>query len=53
VAAGLVNLTLAVLLAPRWQAPGMAVAVLTSEAFVTFGYFGCAWIAKINPLRIS
>jgi len=53
VAAGLVNLILAVLLAPRWQAPGMAVAVLTSEAVVTLGYFGFVWTSMINPLRIS
>ncbi len=33
--AGLLNVTLAVLLAPAWQAAGMAVSVLLSEIFVT------------------
>jgi PST family polysaccharide transporter len=51
VAAGLVNILLAVLLAPRWQAPGMAAAVLVSETIVTLGYFCCVWISKLNPLR--
>jgi PST family polysaccharide transporter len=33
--AGAINVGLALLLAPRWQAPGMAAAVLTAELFVT------------------
>jgi polysaccharide transporter, PST family len=50
-AAALVNITLAALLAPRWQASGMAAAVLISEALVTLGYFVCTSISKINPWR--
>jgi PST family polysaccharide transporter len=51
--AGLINITLAVLLAPRWQAPGMATAVVISETVVTLGYFAWTWISNINPLGIS
>jgi PST family polysaccharide transporter len=53
VAAGLVNIALAFLLAPRWQASGMATAAVVSEAVVTFGYFASTWISKISPLDIS
>jgi PST family polysaccharide transporter len=52
VVAGLVNVALAFLLAPRWQASGMATAVVVSEAVVAFGYFASTWISKINPLAI-
>jgi len=53
VAAGIVNLMLALLLAPHWYAPGMATAVLVSEIVVTIGYFGCTWLSNLNPLGIS
>jgi PST family polysaccharide transporter len=51
--AGLFNLTLAFLLAPRWQASGMAVAVVTSELIVTVGFFAWAWKSNLNLLDIS
>lgn len=38
--AGILNVALAVLLAPKWQANGMAFSVLLSEIFVTFTMFG-------------
>jgi hypothetical protein len=41
------------LLAPRWQAPGMAAAVVISEVVVMLGYFAWTWIADLNPLDIS
>ncbi len=50
--AGLANITLAFLLAPRWQASGMATAVVISEAIVTLGYFAWTWVSNINPLDI-
>jgi PST family polysaccharide transporter len=37
--AGVLNVSLAVVLAPLWQAAGMAVAVLLSEIFVTLSMF--------------
>jgi PST family polysaccharide transporter len=49
--AGLLNLGLAVLLAPRWGASGMALSVMLSEAVVTFGTFACCCHARVNPLR--
>jgi PST family polysaccharide transporter len=52
-AAGIVNIALAFLLAPRWQASGMATAVVVSEVVVTLGFFGWTLISKINPLGIS
>jgi PST family polysaccharide transporter len=52
-AAGLLNIGLAFLLAPRWHASGMAAAVVISEAVVTLGYFAWAWKSNLNPLDIS
>jgi PST family polysaccharide transporter len=51
-AAGIINVEIAYLLAPHWQASGMAAAVVISEAVVTIGYFGCTWISKLNPIWI-
>jgi PST family polysaccharide transporter len=47
--AGLINLGLAVLLAPRYGPQGMAWAVVSSEAFVTFGQFIALWQKKLFP----
>jgi len=52
-AAGAINITLACLLAPRWQASGMAAAVILSEAFVAVAYFAWTWNSNLNPLDIS
>jgi O-antigen/teichoic acid export membrane protein len=51
--AGVVNLTLAFLLAPHWQASGMAAAVVTSEIVVTLGYIAWARKSNLNLLDIS
>jgi O-antigen/teichoic acid export membrane protein len=51
--AGLINLALAFILAPRWQASGMATAVVISEVVVALGFFGGTSISKINPLDIT
>jgi polysaccharide transporter, PST family len=51
--AGVVNLTLALLLAPRWQASGMAAAVVVSETVVALGYFLWAWKSNLNLLDTS
>lgn len=53
VLAGLINLVLALLLAPAWKAPGMAVAVAISESFVTLAFFLYSWAIGLNPLRRS
>jgi PST family polysaccharide transporter len=51
--AGLVNIALAFFLAPRWQASGMAAAVVISESVVTLGFFVLTWISNVNPLSES
>ncbi len=48
--AGILNLTLAILLAPIWQESGTAVAVLFSEAFVTGAMFVYLSICRIDLL---
>jgi O-antigen/teichoic acid export membrane protein len=53
VVAGIINIMLALVLAPHWHASGMATAVLISEIIVTLGYFGCTWLSNLNPLDIS
>lgn len=51
--AGIINLFLAVLFAPRWHASGMALAVVISELFVSTAYMAYSWVHKLNPLRSS
>lgn len=51
--AGIINLFLAVLFAPRWHASGMALAVVMSELFVSAAYMAYSWVHKLNPLRSS
>ncbi|MEM4655254.1 MAG: flippase [Thermosphaera sp.] len=48
--AGLINIMLAMLLAPIWQESGMAVAVLLSESFVTGTMFIYLSRCQLNPL---
>ncbi len=48
--AGLINLSLAVILAPLWSAAGMAVAVVISEFFVTIGFFLYLHKNNLNPI---
>jgi len=50
-AAGVINLVLAMVLAPAFGARGMALAVLCSEVFVTTSYFAFLWSVGLNPLR--
>jgi PST family polysaccharide transporter len=50
VGAGLINITLAILLAPIWQESGMAAAVLFSEAFVTGTMLIYLSLHQLNPL---
>ncbi len=47
--AGLINLGLAIFLAPRYGPLGMAWAVVSSEAFVTVGQFITLWLKKLVP----
>jgi PST family polysaccharide transporter len=49
--AGLINIILAILLAPILKASGMAIAVLSSEAFITISYFTYLWNKGENPLQ--
>ena len=49
--AGLINIILAVLLAPYWQAIGMATAVLITETFVTASMFVYLQRCGLNPLK--
>lgn len=48
--AGLINLALAVLLAPRYAHVGMALAVVVSEAFVTLAIWGVLQRRHMNPI---
>ena len=48
--AGLVNLTLAVLLAPRFAHLGMAWAVVVSETFVILAMYFLLWRRALDPL---
>ena len=48
--AGLINLALAVLLAPRYAHVGMALAVVVSEAFVTLAIWGVLQRRNMNPI---
>jgi len=48
--AGLINVVLAVLLAPYWQATGMATAVLVTETFVTASMLVYLQRCGLNPL---
>jgi PST family polysaccharide transporter len=48
--AGLINIALAILLAPIWQESGMAAAVLLSEAFVVVAMLTYLWLSRLNPL---
>lgn len=49
--AGCLNMALAAVLAPVWQANGMALSVLIAELFITFTYFTYLWRARLNPLQ--
>ena len=49
--AGVINLVLAVLLAPLWLASGMALAVLVSELFVTVSQLTWLTIIGSSPLQ--
>jgi len=49
--AGALNVSLAVVLAPLWQAAGMAVAVLLSETFVTLAMF--IYLTKASLFQVS
>ncbi len=51
IVAGLVNITLAVLLVPRWGAVGMAWAVLISETLVAVAIYGVLMVVKLHPLH--
>ena len=51
IGAGLLNIVLAVFLAPIWKAEGMAIAVVISEAFVTFSMFGVLKFKKMEIWR--
>lgn len=47
--AGLINIGLAIFLAPRYGPLGMAWAVVSSEAFVTLSQFITLWMKKLVP----
>jgi len=49
--AGLINLILAVFFASKWHAPGMALAVVVSEFFVTTAYMVICWHYDLIPLK--
>jgi len=49
--AGLINIILAMLLAPYWQATGMATAVLITETFVTTSMLVYLHRCGLNPLK--
>jgi len=49
--AGLINVILAILLAPYWQATGMATAVLITETFVTTSMLVYLHRCGLNPLK--
>jgi PST family polysaccharide transporter len=51
--AGLLNVVLAVALAPPWKALGMAVAVLISELFVTVTMFTYLYFINANLIALS
>ena len=48
--AGLLNITIAILLASTWLASGMALAVLISEAFVTIGFLFYLQMNNLSPV---
>lgn len=48
-AAGLLNVGLGILLAPQWQASGMAVSAACSECLVTTGMFLYLWRNRLTP----
>jgi PST family polysaccharide transporter len=52
-AAGVLNILLAVVLVPRYMHVGMAIAVVTAEALVTFGLYSIVRIKHIDPLAIA
>lgn len=52
-AAGVLNVLLAVALVPRYLHVGMAIAVVTAEALVTFGLYAVVRIKHIDPLAIA
>ncbi len=49
--AGCINILLAIILAPRWGADGMAMSVLASEIFITLSYFIYLLSKNLNPLQ--
>jgi PST family polysaccharide transporter len=49
--AGIINLSMAILLVPLYQETGMAIAYLVAETFVNIGSFIYTWVHHINPLR--
>jgi PST family polysaccharide transporter len=51
ISAGLLNIGLAVVLAPRFAQMGMAWAVVTAELFVAAGMYVSLWIRRMDPLR--
>lgn len=51
--AGLINIGLAVLLAPIWQQTGMAVAIFITELFVTTTMLVYLFLRQLSPLKIS
>ena len=53
IASGVINLCLATLLARRFSANGMAIAVVCAELCVTAGCYGYLSVRKLNPLHSS
>jgi PST family polysaccharide transporter len=53
ISACVLNVTLALILVPRYQHVGMAVAVVASEALVAFGLYAMLRIRNLDPLAIA
>jgi PST family polysaccharide transporter len=53
ISACVLNVTLALILVPRYQHVGMAVAVVASEALVAFGLYALLRIRNLDPLAIA
>jgi len=53
ISACMLNVSLALILVPRYQQVGMAVAVVASEALVAFGLYALLRIRNLDPLVIA
>jgi len=50
ICSGVINVGLALLIAPRFQQIGMAWAAVTAESFVAFGMYGALRSRSLDPI---